>query len=119
MAKMDLMDLKDRKLDEVLDELRAAAANRAAELLGEGRVQARRALGAHDEGALFSALTIGIVAGALVGAALALLVTPMSGAEARRKIANLRSRQRAEPSWESASTGNGHPAAPEYSDVGR
>jgi len=114
---MTKMDLKDLKLDEVLDEVRGAAVKRAAELLGEGRGQARRALGAHDNGAMFSVLTIGIVVGALVGAAVALLTTPASGSETRRKIADLRSRERAE-TWESASTGDGHPAAPAYSDLG-
>jgi len=122
---MTNLSLKDLKLDEVLDEMRAASGKRAAELLGEGRGQARRALGGHDDGALLMTLTVGVVLGALVGAIVALLTTPASGSETRRKIVDLRARRRAgrehaETGWDVApTTGNGHPAAPVYSDLGR
>src|SRR5258708_18346189 len=82
----DMNAIKDLKLDDVLDDLRSQAAKRIDDLLSEGRKQARHAGGGHDDTALFSAFTLGILAGAIAGAAIALLVTPFSGKQARAKL---------------------------------
>ena len=63
--------IKDLKLDDVLEDLRTQATKRIDDLLSEGRKQARTAAGGHDDTALFSAFTLGILAGAIVGAAIA------------------------------------------------
>jgi hypothetical protein len=78
--------LKDLKLEAVFDDLRSQAAKRIDALLSDSRTQARKASGGHDDTALFSAFTIGILAGAVVGAALAFLITPFSGKQARAKL---------------------------------
>ena len=78
--------LKDLKLDDVFDDLRAQAGKRIDDLLSDGRKQARSAGGGHDDTALFSAFTVGILAGAVAGAAIALLLTPFSGEQARAKL---------------------------------
>jgi len=113
---MAKFDLKDLKLDEVLDDLRAQASKRLDDVIGEGRSQARRAGGGHDDGTLFSVFTIGLLAGALVGAAVALLMTPVSGTAARRKLSDQVDKMRggtAAPEWE-RTTGNGTPASGAY-----
>ena len=110
---MAKFDLKDLKLDEVLDDLRTQASKRLDDVIGEGRSQARRAGGGHDDGTLFSVFTIGLLAGALVGAAVALLMTPVSGTAARRKLSDQVDKMRggtAAPEWE-RTTGNGTPAS--------
>ena len=89
MAKIDLSDLKGIKLDEILGDLRDEAGKRASSLIGEGRGQvktARRAIADPNDGDMFGAFVLGIAVGALVGAAVALLLTPVSGSEARRKL---------------------------------
>ncbi len=78
--------IKELKLDDVLDDLRTRAMQRIDELVSEGRKQARHASGGHETTSLFSAFTIGILAGAVVGAAIALLMTPFSGKQARAKL---------------------------------
>lgn len=85
---MAKFDLKDLKLDELTRDLRSQASKRLDEMVGEGRTQARRAGGGHDDGAVFAAFTIGLLAGALVGAAVALLLTPVSGTAARRTLSD-------------------------------
>lgn len=89
MAKIDLSDLKGIKLDEILGDLRDEAGKRASSLMGEGRGQvktARRAIADPNDGDMFGAFVLGIAVGALVGAAVALLLTPVSGSEARKKL---------------------------------
>ncbi|MGH2449739.1 MAG: YtxH domain-containing protein [Candidatus Limnocylindria bacterium] len=99
------MAIRDMKLDEILNE----ASRRAGDLLGEGRSQVRRAVGGHDDGALMGTFAIGLIVGAVVGAALALLLTPYNGDEARRRIGRRVEEMRAsEPEWQR--TGNGQPA---------
>jgi len=51
--------LKDMKLDQVFDDLRSQATKRIDEMLTDGRKQARKAGGGHDDTALFSAFTLG------------------------------------------------------------
>jgi len=82
--------IKDLKLEDVVDDLRVQAAKRIDELIRQGRKQARKQArsvgGGHDDSALFAAFTLGILAGAIAGAAIALLVTPLSGRQARAKL---------------------------------
>lgn len=113
--------LKDLKLDEVFDDLRSQASKRIDDMLSDGRKQARKASGGHDDTALFSAFTIGILAGAIVGAAIALLMTPFNGEQARAKLSERVDKIRSDnmTSWDSTSgTGNGKVAGsyePSYS----
>ena len=113
--------IKDLKLDDVLDDLRSQATKRIDDFITEGRKQARHAGGGHDDTALFSAFTLGILAGAVVGAAVALLITPFSGQQARAKLSEHVDKMRTDnmPNWESgSSTGNGKAAGsyePTYS----
>jgi hypothetical protein len=103
--------IKDLKLDEVFDDLRAQASKRIDVLLSDGRKQARKAGGGHDDTALFSAFTFGIVVGAIVGAAIALLITPFSGQQARKKLSERVDKVRSDnaPSWDAGvSSGNGN-----------
>jgi hypothetical protein len=72
---------------DLLDELRAIATKRGTELLEQGRVQARRAIGAPDPGSVGSALIVGVALGAVIGAVVALLMTPVPGREARQRLA--------------------------------
>lgn len=82
----DLKELNTNDVVELLDELRAIAMKRGTELLGQGRQQARKAIGAPEEGAIGGALLFGIVLGAAVAAVVTLLMTPMRGDEARRRL---------------------------------
>jgi len=79
-----MVSVKD--LQDVVDDLKGQAGKRAAELLGESRSQVRSVVGGHSDSTLVGTFALGIILGALVGAALALLFTPMSGQEARRKL---------------------------------
>lgn len=101
--------LKDLKLDDLLDDLRTQASKRLDDMRSEGRKQARNAGGGHDDTALFSAFTIGMLAGALAGAAIALLMTPFSGQQARAKLSERVDKMRSDdtPSWGSEGNGNG------------
>lgn len=94
MRVKDLRDIKDLKelkdLDrkdviELLEELRVIASKSATELLGSGKKNARRAIGAPDEGAVRFALMGGVVVGMIVGAMLALVFSPFS-TEARERL---------------------------------
>jgi hypothetical protein len=113
--------LKDLKLEDVFDDLRSQASKRIDDMLADGRKQARKAAGGHDDTALFSAFTVGILAGAIVGAAIALLMTPFSGEQARAKLSERVDKIRSDnmTSWDSTSgTGNGKAAGsyePSYS----
>lgn len=105
--------IKDLKLDEVFDDLRTQASKRLDDLVSEGRKQARKSAGGHDDTALFSAFTIGILAGALAGAAIALLMTPFSGQQARAKLSERVEKMRSDsnaPTWSSETNGNGKAA---------
>ena len=115
--------IKELKLDDVLEDLRTRAMERIDELISEGRKQARHASGGHETTTLFSAFTIGILAGAIVGAAIALLMTPFSGTQARAKLSEkvdkLRSENSDKVDWEEAPSpsGNGKAAGsyePDY-----
>ena len=83
----DLRDMSGNDMADLLDELRAVATKRGMELLQEGRVQARKAIGAPDPGSVGSAFVIGIALGAAVGAVVAMLMTPMPGRDARQRLA--------------------------------
>ena len=116
--------IKDLKLDEIIDDLRSQASKRLDDMRSEGRKQARNAGGGHDDTALFSAFTLGIIAGAVVGAAIALLMTPLSGEQARAKLSERVDKMRSDkmPGWDAGTgtgtgTGNGQTAAyePAYS----
>ena len=94
MKVKDLRDIKDLKelkdLDrkdviELLEELRVIASKSANELLGSGKKNARRAIGAPDEGVVRFALMGGVVIGMIVGAMLALVFSPFS-TEARERL---------------------------------
>ena len=117
---MAKFDLKDLKLDEVIDDLRSQASKRFDDMVGEGRSQARKAGGGHDDGTMFSVFTLGLLAGALVGAAVALLMTPVSGTDARRKLSDQVDKMRSGTTtseWDktSGSAGNGTPISGTYS----
>ena len=105
--------LKDLKLDDVFDDLRTQASKRLDTMLSEGRKQARSAGGGHDDAMVFSAFTIGILAGAIAGAAIALLVTPFSGKQARAKLSERVDKMRTDnlPSWGGEANGNGKSAS--------
>ena len=101
--------IKDLKLDEILDDLRTRALERIDEVIREGRKQARHASGGHDTTSLFSAFTIGILAGAVVGAAIALLMTPLSGKQARAKLSERVDKIRSDKvQWEEAPSASGN-----------
>jgi hypothetical protein len=105
--------LKDLKLDDVFDDLRSQASKRIDDMLSESRKQARKASGGHDDTALFSAFTFGILAGAIVGAAIALLITPFSGQETRKKLSEQVDKVRSDntSTWDPGTgSGNGKPA---------
>lgn len=106
--------IKDLKLDDVFDDLRAQASKRIEELLKDGRKQARKAGGGHDDTAVFSAMTLGIIVGVIVGAAIALLMTPFSGQQARAKLSERVDKMRSDKdiaTWDTSSvSGNGKAA---------
>ena len=83
----DLRDMSSTDVMDLLDELRAIATKRGTELLQQGRVQARRAIGAPERGALGSAFIVGVALGAAVGALVAILMAPMPGRETRQRLA--------------------------------
>ena len=79
-----MVSVKD--LQDVVDDLKGEATKRANELFGEGKTEVRRAVGGHSDGAIFGTLALGLVLGAIVGAAIALLFAPFPGDEARRRL---------------------------------
>jgi hypothetical protein len=79
-----MVSVKD--LQDVVDDLKGEAAKRANDLFGEGKSEVRRVVGGHSDGAIFGTLALGLVLGAIVGAAIALLFAPFTGDEARRRL---------------------------------
>jgi hypothetical protein len=79
-----MVSVKD--LQDVVDDLKGQATKRANDLLGEGKDEVRRALGARSDGAIFGTFALGLLLGAIVGAAVALLFAPFTGDEARRRL---------------------------------
>src|SRR2546427_12807626 len=79
-----MVSVKD--LQDVVDDLKSQARKKAVNWIGEGRGQMRDVVGGHSDGAMFSMLALGLIVGCLAGAAIALLVTPYSGVEARKRI---------------------------------
>lgn len=113
MAKIDFSDLKGIKLDEILSDLKEQASKRASGLMGDGGEQVkrgRRAIADTNDGDMVAAFILGLSVGALIGAALALVLTPVSGSEARRKLSEKADKLRGEgaPDWESAGTAHGN-----------
>ncbi len=105
--------MKNLKLDELLDDLKDEAGKRASGVFGEGRKQARRAVGAPDENAVPSAFILGLLVGVALGALIALLVTPLSGEQARRRITQQVDKARGTGGdWQS--TTNGQPMGSAY-----
>lgn len=104
--------IKDLKLDDVFDDLRSQASRRIEEMLADGRKQARKAAGGHDDTTLFSAFTLGILVGAIVGAAVALLITPFNGRQARAKLSERVDKIRTDTgpatTWDTAPAGHGN-----------
>jgi len=84
----DLRDMSGNDMADLLEELRVIATKRGTELFQQGRVQARKAIGAPDPGAVGSAFVIGVALGAAVGAVVAMLMTPIPGREARQRLAH-------------------------------
>jgi hypothetical protein len=82
------------------------------DVIAELRKRARHAAGGHDTTTLFSAFTIGILAGAVVGAAIALLMTPLSGTQARAKLSErvdkLRSDNSDKVNWDDTPSPSGN-----------
>ena len=123
MAKIDLSDLaselKGLKLEELFGDWRDEATKRASGLMSDGRGQlkrGRRAVADPNDGDMFGAFVIGVTVGALIGAAIALVLTPVSGSEARKKLAERAEKMRSsesDPEWESggaSGAGNGKTA---------
>jgi hypothetical protein len=79
-----MVSVKD--LQDVVDDLKGEATKRANDLFGEGKSEFRRVVGGHSDGAIFGTLALGLVLGAIVGAAIALLFAPFPGDEARRRL---------------------------------
>jgi hypothetical protein len=80
-----MVSVKD--LQDVVDDLKGEATKRANDLFGEGKNEVRRVVGGgHSDGAIFGTLALGLVLGAIVGAAIALLFAPFPGDEARRRL---------------------------------
>jgi len=109
-----MVSVKD--LQDVVDDLKVQAAKRANDLLGEGtkranelfgegRSEVRRAVGGHSDGTLVGTFALGIVLGAIVGAAIALLFAPFTGDEARRRLGE--SVEKVRPSEPATKAGNG------------
>jgi YtxH-like protein len=109
-----MVSVKD--LQDVVDELKGQASKRANDLLGEGTKRAndlfgegksevRRAIGGHSDGAILGTLALGLLLGAIVGAAIALLFAPFTGDEARRRLGE--SVEKVRPSEPATKAGNG------------
>jgi hypothetical protein len=75
-----------KELQGVVDDLKESATRKASDWIGESRGQVREAVGGHSDGALLGMFAVGLIVGCLAGAAIALIVTPFSGSEARRRL---------------------------------
>ena len=109
-----MVTVKD--LQDVVDDLKGQASKRANDLLGEGtkrandlfgdgKTEVRRAVGGHSDGAIFGTLALGLLLGAIVGAAIALLFAPFTGDEARRRLGE--SVDKVRPTEPATKAGNG------------
>jgi hypothetical protein len=115
-----------KELQDVVDDLKGQASKRANDLFGEGTKRAndlfgdgksevRRAVGGHSDGAIFGTLALGLLLGAIVGAAIALLFAPFTGDEARRRLSE--SVEKVRPNEPATKAGNG--STRPVSSVGR
>jgi hypothetical protein len=98
-----MVSVKD--LQDVVDDLKGEATKRANDLFGEGKSEVRRVVGGHSDGAIFGTLALGLVLGAIVGAAIALLFAPFTGDEARRRLSE--SVDKVRPTESTTKAGNG------------
>jgi hypothetical protein len=94
-----------KDLQDVVDDLRGQASRRANDLFGEGKSEVRRVVGGHSDGAIFGTLALGLLLGAIVGAAIALLFAPFTGDEARRRLGQ--GVEKVRPSEPAGKAGNG------------
>ena len=92
-------------MQDVVDDLKQEAGKRANDLLGEGKSEVRQAVGGHSDGTLFGTLALGLLLGAIAGAAIALLFAPFTGDEARRRLGE--SVDKVRPSEPTLKTTNG------------
>ena len=109
---MAKLDLKDLKLDQIVEDIRGEAGKRASELLGEGRTQiqeVRRKVADPNDGDMPWGFALGLLVGAVIGAAVALLVAPQSGTETRRTLAERAKSMRGEGSsdWDAGTSVSG------------
>ena len=79
-----MVSVKD--LQDVVDDLKGEATKRANDLFGEGKDEVRRAVGGHSDTTIVGTFALGLLLGAIVGAAIALLFAPFTGDEARRRL---------------------------------
>src|SRR5947209_10270619 len=109
-----MVSVKD--LQDVVDDLKGQASKRANDLLeegtkranelfGEGKTELRRAVGGPSDGAIVGTLALGLLLGAIVGAAIALLFAPFPGDEARRRLSE--SVEKVRTTEPAAKAGNG------------
>ena len=104
-----MVSVKD--LQDVVDDLKGEASKRANELFGESKSEVRRAVGGHSDGAIFGTLALGLVLGAIVGAAIALLFAPFPGDEARRRLSESVDKVRTTESPAKAGNGSTRPVS--------
>jgi YtxH-like protein len=105
-----MVSVKD--LQDVVDDLKGEATKRANDLFGEGKSEVRRAVGGHSDATIFGTLALGLVLGAIAGAAIALLFAPFTGDEARRRLSESVDKVRpAEPATK-AGNGSTRPVSP-------
>ena len=108
---MAKLDLKDLKLDQIVEDIRGEAGKRASELLGEGRTQikgVRRKVADPNDRDMAWGFALGLLVGAVVGAAIALLMAPQSGTETRRTLAErAKSMREGSSEWEAGASVSG------------
>ena len=97
----DLKDQASKRANDLLGE----GTKRANELFGDGKTEVRRAVGGHSDGAILGTLALGLLLGAIVGAAIALLFAPFTGDEARRRLGE--SVDKVRPTDPATKAGNG------------
>jgi hypothetical protein len=104
-----MVSVKD--LQDVVDDLKGEATKRANDLFGEGKNEVRRAIGGRSDGAILGTLALGLVLGAIVGAAVALLFAPFTGDEARRRLGESVEKVRATESATKGGNGSTRPVS--------
>jgi hypothetical protein len=108
---MAKFDLKDLKIDQLVGDIRDEAGKRAADLLGESRSQikdVRRKVADPNDGDMLGGFALGMLVGALIGAAVALLLAPQSGEQARRTLSErVKNMREGTPEWESGGSSSG------------